>query len=364
MSSVGARPARKGGADRIVIDVGGTKFLTVAMTLTSNSTYFASLLCGDWRESADDGGEEDGIFLDRDPVAFGKLLDYMRGGMIKVEDVDTDVMILSEFLGLDRLLLAVKVRWYCNIGKGHAVAESDEEIAALFDNVHGGISKAISNGLFPQFLKQDDVYADMDLAIMTVHTDGMEVMVTEIVNGNPRPTIGCGGIFGALNGLHRNGYTSPGNPLRRDLASHHRESIPFSRRRHSRMSIGDATSIFIPTRDEIDRRRAVAAKQFAVYVKNEAERQVWIIAPAEFIRVAGQEIDEVNDISNPYCVATIQEEEDDDLYFWLEMHNFTTPEMWILGNEVFQNEYINFLSRGLRTKCSIQIYSRPLLAVR
>jgi hypothetical protein len=130
------------------------------------------------------------------------------------------------------------------------------------------------------------------------------------------------------------------------------------------MSFGDATSIFIPTRDEIDRRRAYAAKQFAVYIKNEAERQVWIIAPAEFIRVAGQDIDEVNDISNPYCVATIQEEEDDDLYFWLDMHNFTTPEMWILGNEVFQNEYINFLSRGLRTKCSIQIYSRPLLAVR
>jgi hypothetical protein len=130
MSSVGARQARRGATDRIVIDVGGTKFLTVAPTLTSNSTYFTSLLCGDWRESADDG--EDNIFLDRDPVAFGKLLDYMRGGMIKVKDVDTDVMLLSEFLGLDRLLLAVKVRWYCNIGKGPAVAKSDEAIAALF----------------------------------------------------------------------------------------------------------------------------------------------------------------------------------------------------------------------------------------
>ena len=129
------------------------------------------------------------------------------------------------------------------------------------------------------------------------------------------------------------------------------------------MRIGDATSIFIPTRDEIDRRRDNAAKQFAVYIMNEAERQVWILAPAGFIRVAGEEVDEVNDISNPYSVATIQEEEDDELYFWLERHNFTTPEMWILGNEVFQNEYINFLSRGLKTKCNIQIYSRPLLLV-
>ena len=352
MSSVGAWPAQS----RIVIDVGGTKFLTVALTLTSNSTYFASLLCGDWR------GLEDGIFLDRDPVAFGKLLNYMRQGMIEVEDVNPDVMILAEFLGLDRLLLAVKVRWYCNIGKGPAAAESDDAIAALFDKVHGGISTAISNGLFPLFLKQDDVHAEKDLAIMTV-SDDMQVIVHEIVNGNPGPTIGCGGIFGALNGLHRNGYTLPGNRMRRDLAFNHRESIPFSRRRHSRMRIGDATSIFIPTRDEIDRRRDNAAKQFAVYIMNEAERQVWILAPAGFIRVAGEEVDEVNDISNPYSVATIQEEEDDELYFWLERHNFTTPEMWILGNEVFQNEYINFLSRGLKTKCNIQIYSRPLLLV-
>ncbi len=360
MSSVGAMP-RRGATDRIVIDVGGKKFLTVALTLTSNSTYFASLLSGDWRESADG---EDGIFLDRDPVAFGKLLDYMRMGMIKIEDVDTNVMILAEFLGLDRLLLAVKVRWYCNIGKGPVTAESDVAVAALFDTVHGGISKAISDGLFPLFLKQDDVHAEKDLAVMTVYTDDMQVIVHEIVNGNPGPTIGCGGIFGAVNGLHRNGYTFPGNRLRRDFALQHRESIPFSRRRHSGMRIGDATSIFIPPSDEIDRRRANAAKQFAVYIMNEAEHQVCIIAPAEFIRVAGEEVDEVNDISNPYSVATIQEEEEDELYLWLERHNFTTPEMWILGNDLFKNECINFISRGLRMKCNIQVYSRPLLAVR
>lgn len=34
--------------------------------------------------------------------------------MIKVEDIDADVLALAEFLGMERLLLAVKVRWYHN----------------------------------------------------------------------------------------------------------------------------------------------------------------------------------------------------------------------------------------------------------
>jgi hypothetical protein len=339
--------------DRIVIDAGGTKFPTVALTLTSNSAYFASLLSGEWKESADG---EDEIFLDRDPVAFGKLLDYMRQGMIRVEDIDANVLILAEFLGIDKLLLAVKVRWYCNIGKGPVAAESDEAIAASFDEVHGGISKALSKGLFPFFLEQDDVNAEKDLAVMTVHTDDIQVVVREIKNGNLGPTIGCGDVFGALNGLHRNGYTSFGDPIERDLSFNQRESISFYRRRHSTMRIGDATSIFIPPHDENEKRRANAAKQFAVYIMNEADHTAWIIAPAEFIRGADQEVDEDNDISHPYSVATIENE---DFYFWLERHNFTIPEIGylLLGNKMFQ-KYINYLSRGLRVKCEIQIYSR------
>ena len=128
------------GARRIVVDVGGTKFLTAAETLTSNSTYFTSLLRGDWSKSAFHGhhGEEDDIFLDQDPVAFGRLLEYMRRGMIKVDDVDIDILILAKFLGLDILILAAKVCWYCNIGKGPVSAKFDEDIAATFDEVHGG----------------------------------------------------------------------------------------------------------------------------------------------------------------------------------------------------------------------------------
>ena len=99
----------------MTLDVGGTKFITAASTLTSNSAYFASLFSDNWNHH-DDAGDE--IFLDQDPVPFEILLAYMRRGMIKVKDVDTNVLALAEFLGMERLLLAVKVRWYCNIGKG------------------------------------------------------------------------------------------------------------------------------------------------------------------------------------------------------------------------------------------------------
>ncbi|KAL7529448.1 hypothetical protein ACHAXR_002970, partial [Thalassiosira sp. AJA248-18] len=124
-----AAKKRKGTAsDRITLDVGGTKFVTSVLTLTTNST-FASLLSGNWSHSQKEGGE---IFLDQDPVAFRELLAYMRRGTIKIDKVDTDVLTLAEFLGVETLLLAVKVRWYCNIGKGPALYE-DGEIAAAFD---------------------------------------------------------------------------------------------------------------------------------------------------------------------------------------------------------------------------------------
>ena len=149
-------------SDRIVLDVGGTKFITAISTLTSNSSYFASLLSDNWIES--NNGDEDEIFIDQDPVPFKVLLAYMRRGNIKVDDIDTDVLSLAEFLGMERLLLAVKVRWYCNIGRG-PVVNTNDEIAVAFDQEHGGIMKAISAGLFPHFLKQNDVNTEKDYAV-------------------------------------------------------------------------------------------------------------------------------------------------------------------------------------------------------
>ena len=128
-----------GTPDRVVLDVGGTKFITSVSTLTSNSSYFASLLSDHWLEQSDTNGDDE-IFIDQDPVPFKVLLAYMRRGNIKVDDIDTDVLSLAEFLGMERFLLAVKVRWYCNIGRGPVVT-TDDEIAAVIDQEYGGIRR-------------------------------------------------------------------------------------------------------------------------------------------------------------------------------------------------------------------------------
>ena len=149
---------------RVVLDVGGAKFITSASTLTSNSSYFASLLSDNWIES---NNGDDEIFIDQIPSAFSILLDYMRRGNIEVGDINTNVLSLAEFLGMERLLLAIKVRWYCNIGRGPVVT-TDEEIVAAFDQEHGGIMKAISSGLFQYFLKQNDVDAENEFATVRI----------------------------------------------------------------------------------------------------------------------------------------------------------------------------------------------------
>ena len=69
-------------SNSILVNIGGTKFLTAAHTLISNTTYFTSLLCGHWSKSSAD--MEGNIFIDQNPIDFGKLLDYMHPGKIKV----------------------------------------------------------------------------------------------------------------------------------------------------------------------------------------------------------------------------------------------------------------------------------------
>ena len=178
--------------------------------------YFASLLSGNWKERIDN--QDNGIFLDQDPIAFEKLLAYMRRGTIQVADVDVNVLSLAVFLGIEKLLIAIKVRWYNNIGRGE-VLSSDEEISMKFDEVYGGISKAISTGLFPQFLKGDD-NAEKETVLLTMsHPDLLWVQIEELSkvpkpekisfvtdSGRDYPDY-FGGLVGALNWLYSNGYT-------------------------------------------------------------------------------------------------------------------------------------------------------------
>ena len=306
MSTSNEEPSAKrqkrslGASDRITVDVGGTKFITSVSTLTSNSAYFASLLSDNWIQS---NNGDDEIFIDQDPDPFKVLLAYMRDGMIRVGEINARVLALAEFLGIERLLLAVKIRWYHNIGKGSVLTTADE-IAAAFDQKYGGIMKAISAGLFPHFLKQDDIHAERDFAIMRIEDDpDNRVKVKEV--GKPIPEQRASSNIGGLNGLHRKGYTKYEKQLRT------KSTYTFSRRKHFLLK-SEATHIFIPSDEEVG---SGYTKQFAVVISEfGGPNGKLTIAPSEF----DQDESKRSDI---FWHAPIYGTDP-----WLEDHGFTTHE--------------------------------------
>ncbi len=130
-----------------------------------------------------------------------------------------------------------------------------------------------------------------------------DVFIKKIANDIPMDVIFCGGIVGAFNGLQADGLTTPGHSI--DVHTDYNR-YQFSRRRHSAVRTGEATSIIIPIDDEKVKRRANAAKQFAVYTTNAENVTELIVAPAEFINGTDETVDEVNVISIPYAEATIR----------------------------------------------------------
>jgi len=318
--------------DRVTLNVGGEKFFTASSTLISNSEYFAALLSDDWISS-------DEIFLDQDPVAFRTLLTYMRCGVIKVDDIDIGVLILAEFLSVEKLLLAIKIRWYCNIGKGPVPPRNDDqeiadrEVAAAFDQVHGGIRKAITSGLYPIFLRQDDVNADKDFISLYIlnnsveQFDDIEEMTRESVKikelaANSLPLPDCtGGIVGALNGIHSRGYTKHEQQFlterdEKDYDSHMFSFVSFSQRKHSTaINSSSAKEIFIPSENEAEKERETnSIKQFALQLDPAEWSDVDIFAPAEY-----SENPQVRE--NPFATETLTGTRG-----WMEEHQFITRE--------------------------------------
>ena len=95
--------------DRVVVDVGGTRFSTSTSTLTASSSYFQRLFSDRWASSDDE------CFLDGDPEPFAILLSYMRRGHLDLpESLAQRVLLEAEFLGVDSLLVEVKARAHRN----------------------------------------------------------------------------------------------------------------------------------------------------------------------------------------------------------------------------------------------------------
>lgn len=241
---------------------------------------------------------------------------------------------------LEQFLLAVKIRWYYNIGKG-PVCSADKEIAAAFEEVHGGIRGAISEGLFPFFLKQDDIYAERDLATVFVEfgaamggIDSVRFAVTECINGNEiQEKRSCDSLVGALNGIFAKGYTRHEDLDRQNEAT-------FSRRTHrAKQSTSLATRIFIPTNNEERKHRNGRRRQLAMYLQNNSQYE--LITPSQIL---------IKD--DPFATTNIIEGHG--TYLYLQKHKFITREKGL--DEIFVT-YFNLLKRKY-TDC--RIYSRMI----
>ena len=284
-------------------------------------------MSGNWADSQNE------IFLDRNPDAFKIVLDYMRDNIIKVEDIDTNVLTLAEFLGIERLILAVKIRWYINIGRGPVIDKGGEQIAEAFDKEYGGLSKAISSGLYPYFLKRDDSNCEKDMAVMSVYDfvpsemfRPETIIITEaskdpiIVEGRgdmlPSLYAGGGNIIGALNWLHQNGYTTYEQQMSR--AHDWGVQVTFSRRKHNVMA-SNTVGILIPSEDE---EQSNPVKQFALLIEDTIDDEYQLIVPAQFS-------EDPNVKEAEFGCKEIEPHRDDEgrcVTGWLEKNGFITHE--------------------------------------
>ena len=129
----------------VELDVGGRIFKVAPSTLGSNSIYFQDLL----RDHLDTPHDEP-IFVDQDPDPFADLLSFMRIGCMQADKLTTSVLLLAEFLGMDRLLSAVKFRAFCNLNP--CFPGSEEEAIRSFDAAYSSIREAIASGKLPKAL--------------------------------------------------------------------------------------------------------------------------------------------------------------------------------------------------------------------
>ena len=137
-----------GSRGRVVLDVGGTAFVSSRSTLEAHSTYFRSLLMR-WNE---DASATDPIFVDADPDAFACCLSYMRSNTVVLPAHDlglcSRVLVLAEFLGLEDLLEEVKAKAMAHMCPDGEVTDT-ATAAAAFDETVGTLQQAISTDVLP-----------------------------------------------------------------------------------------------------------------------------------------------------------------------------------------------------------------------
>mmetsp|Transcript_26521 Transcript_26521/g.44827 ORF Transcript_26521/g.44827 Transcript_26521/m.44827 type:complete len:396 (-) Transcript_26521:1326-2513(-) len=99
-----------------VVNVGGTRFHTSRQTLTSGSCFFEAAL-----SRFAEGAQEDEFYVDRDPVPFPIILNYMRSGVLQCskeqQNMLMGVVLEADFYGMDGLVQEVKQKCLLNLNR-------------------------------------------------------------------------------------------------------------------------------------------------------------------------------------------------------------------------------------------------------
>jgi hypothetical protein len=101
---------------QFTVNVGGTMFITSKHTLVAASPFFAAMLSGQFMEGRDD---EEEICVDRSPVAFPIILEFMRSSILFCDRENGrllgPVLAEADFYGMDQLVYHVKLRCFLNL---------------------------------------------------------------------------------------------------------------------------------------------------------------------------------------------------------------------------------------------------------
>jgi hypothetical protein len=88
--------------------------------------------------------------VDQDFEEFSVLQSFMRLGSVDSSERTEKVLLQAEFLGMDRLLAAVKCVAYCNVNS--SFTGSCEKAVAAFDFEHQGVAAAVPARVLPTYL--------------------------------------------------------------------------------------------------------------------------------------------------------------------------------------------------------------------
>ena len=115
--------------DRVVLNIRGTHIEVSKKLLMESSIFFRNKFHNDW-------AMETTPFLDQDPADFLIILKFMTRGRIEQSQLSLEVLEVAEYLGIERLLDAIKVQM-CWMG-------TDERSIDKFHEEYGTISNAIT----------------------------------------------------------------------------------------------------------------------------------------------------------------------------------------------------------------------------